>query len=360
MARSSRKGRAVAAVIVGLVGGSGGMFALFAASATPAFADSSAYELYCPGTPVGNIVLNGVVTTGTITPASPASGSQFNLTNYQSTVSLPASIVSAAQALGNSAIAGSATLKVDATGATPASVAAPPITINAPIPSPVPSTGLSLVLPSTAGTVGPFTASGGAISLTVDPTIGLSLNVSGSTLTLTCTPYPNNSAATGIVSAAPTASKASPVIASTTAGTGTAPPTTAAHTATPTTAAPTATPTTAAPATQPSSLATTGPGPHLWLVAVIGFIVLYLGSVVLALVERPRSLLRRFLHLAPPAVPATAGVAPAGPAQRVETGPPVERSIWTEAPSAKPAYPKAGGSPGLWFDGWEPQSRNRG
>ena len=137
------------------------MFALFAASATPAFADSSPFELYCPGTPVGNIVLNGVVTTGTITPASPASGTQFNLTNYQSTVSLPASIVSAAAALGNSAIAGTATLKVDATGATPASVAAPPITINAPIPSPVPSTGLSLVLPSTAGTVGPFTASGG-------------------------------------------------------------------------------------------------------------------------------------------------------------------------------------------------------
>ena len=69
MARSSRRGRAVAAVITGLVGGCGGMFALFAASATPAFADSSAYELYCPGTPVGNIALNGVVTTGTITPA---------------------------------------------------------------------------------------------------------------------------------------------------------------------------------------------------------------------------------------------------------------------------------------------------
>ena len=77
------------------------------------------------------------------------------------------------------------------------------------------------------------------------------------------------------------------------------PPTTA-PTATPTTAAPAATPTTA-PATSPtsSSLATTGPGPHLWLVAVIGFIVLYLGSVVLALVERPRSLLRRVLRLAP-------------------------------------------------------------
>ena len=316
---------------------------MFAATAAPAFADSSAYELYCPGTPVGNIVLNGVITTGTITPASPASGSQFNLTNYQSTVLLPSSIVSAAAALGNSAITGSATLKVDATGATPAAVAAPPITISAPIPSPVPSTGLSLVLPSTAGTVGPFTASGGAISLTVDPAIALGLVVSGSTLNLTCTPYPNNSAPTGITSTAPSAAKASPVIASTT---GTAP--------TPTTA-PVATPTTA-PATAPSqsTLATTGPGPHLWLVAVIGFIVLYLGSVVLALVERPRSLLRRVLRLAP-------RVATAGPVQMAEVAPLPDRRVWApDPPSVKPAYPRAGGSPGLWFDGWEPQDRTRG
>ncbi len=354
MGRSSRRGRAVAAVVVGLVG-SGGVFALFAASAPSAFADSSPYELYCPGTPVGNIALNNVVTTGTITPAAPASGATFNLTNYQSNVSLPTSIVSAAAALGNSAIAGTATLKVDATGATPASVAAPAITINAPIPSPVPATGLALTLPSTPSTVGPFTASGGAISLTVDPAIGLSLNVSGSTLTLTCTPYPNNSVADGIVASAPTAAKASPVIASTTSGTAT--PTTVAPTAT--TVAPTATTaapvtaTTAAPVTAP--LASTGPGPDLWLVAVIGFIVLYLGSVVLALVERPRSLLRRVLHLAPTPVPATASVAEA-----LEATPAAAPSVWTEPPSAKPAYPKAGGSPGLWFDGWEPQGRNRG
>ncbi len=357
MARSSRRGRAVAAVVVGLVGGSGGMFALFAASASPAFADSSAYELYCPGTPVGNIVLNGVITTGTITPASPASGSTFNLTNYQSTVSLPSSIVAAAAALGNSSIMGTATLKVDATGATPATVTAPAITINAPIPSPVPATGLSLVLPSTPGSVGPFTASGGAISLTVDPAVSLGLVVSGSTLNLTCTPYPNNSAATGIVTAAPTAAKASPVIASTTSGPSATPTTTAAPTVTPTTAAPTVTPTTQAPVTTPSSLPNTGAGPDLWVVAVVGFIVLYLGSVVLALVERPRSLLRRVLHLSPRALPATATVAATPEATATATA---DRNVWSVPPSAKPAYPKAGGSPGLWFDGWEPQGRNRG
>jgi len=336
------------------------MTALFAASSTSAFADSSPYELYCPGTPVGNIALNGVVTTGTITPASPAAGTQFNLTNYQSTVSLPSAIASAAAALGNSAIVGTATLKVDATGATPASVAGPPVTINAPIPSPVPATGVSLVLPSTPGSVGPFTASGGAISLTVDPAIALGLVVSGSTLNLTCTPYPNNAVASGIVAAAPTSPKASPVIASTTGGTATSTtaattPTTAATT--PTTKAAT-TPTTAAAAPAAaanSSLASTGPGPDLWVVAVIGFIVLYLGSVVLALVERPRSMLRRVLRLSPRAAPATAGAL-----EMAEVAPVVEPRMWAEPPSAKTAYPRAGQSPGLWFDGWEPQGRNRG
>jgi len=356
MARSSRRGRAVAAVVTGLVG-SGGLFAMFAAQATPAFADSSAYELYCPGTPVGNIAINGVITSGTITPAAPAAGATFNLTNYSSTVVIPASIASAAAALGNSSIAGTAVTKVDATGATPASIGSGNLVINAPLPSPVPSTGITLNLPSPAASVGPFTATGGAISLTVDPAISLTLMVSGSNLTLTCKPYPNNTTPTGIVTAAPSGSSASPVIATATAG-GTAPATTAttaAPAATATTAAPAATATTAAPATAQaaSSLASTGPGPHLWLVAVIGFIVLYLGSVVLALVERPRSLLRRMLRLAP------AAAVPVPSMDMAEAGPTVDSSAWNEPPHVKPAYPRAGGSPGLWFDGWEPQDRNR-
>src|SRR5580692_3624728 len=65
----------------------------------PAFADSAPYELFCPGTPVGDIALNGVITTGTLSPAAPASGSTFNLTNYQSTVVIPSAIVAAAAAL---------------------------------------------------------------------------------------------------------------------------------------------------------------------------------------------------------------------------------------------------------------------
>ena len=361
MARSSRK--RLTTFVAGMVGAGAGVVSMMAVTASPAFADTQAYELYCPGTPVGNIVLNDVVTKGTVTPATPAAGQQFNLTGFQTNVSLPNSIASAAAALGNSAITGTAGIKVDATGATPASVPSPTVQINTPIPSPVPPTGLALVLPATPGTVGPFTASGGAISLTIDPSVSLTVNVSGSALNLTCTPYPNNTAPSGITSSTPTAAKASPVIASATAGAGGGGGTTA------TTAAPAATtPTTAAPPTAASaggSLASTGPGPHLWLVAVIGFIVLYLGSVALALVERPRSLLRRALRLvhlgrsAPgtETVPLLHGAAvPAMASAAIDVGYPAPAPAPTaeEAPRAGPAYPKAGGSEGLWFDGWEP------
>ena len=193
--------------------------------------------------------LEHVVTTGTISPASPAEGQQFNLTNYSSTVVIPSSIASAAQALGNSSISGTAVTDVDATGASPASLSSGNLTFNAPLPSPIPVTGVALNLPSPAETIGPFTATGGAISLTVDPNISLALVVSGSTLNLECKPYPNNSAQTGIVASAPAGSPASPVIAtatsettSTTQGSSTSTPTSA--TSTPTTATTTTTPTT--------------------------------------------------------------------------------------------------------------------
>ncbi|MGA2521766.1 MAG: hypothetical protein ABSG81_13245 [Acidimicrobiales bacterium] len=233
--------------------------ALAQGSGAPAFADSAPYELICPGTPVGNIALNDVVTTGTITPAAPALGQAFNLTDYQSTVALPAQIVTAAAALGNSAIAGSATTGVDATGASPATTADGPFDIDAPIPSPVPSTGLSLTLPSVASTVGPFTATGSTITLTVDKTVNLTLNVSGSDLALTCNPYPNDTDATGILTTTPPSSEEiSPVIAVATAGSG---PTTTTFpvTTTSTTQASTTTTTSGTTTTTTPSTALTGP-----------------------------------------------------------------------------------------------------
>jgi len=194
---------------------------------------TGAYELYCPGTPVGNIALNNVTTTASI-PASLAVGQQFEATNFQTNLNLPSSIVSAAAALGNSAIEGDAVVKVDATGADPATVSSGALDINAPIPSPVPRAGLALAVPSPPGSVGPFTATGGAVTLTVDPDVSLTLTVSGSSLNLTCKPYPNNTDASGIVATAPNAEAVAPVIA--TSSTGTTPSTPTTVTASPTTA----------------------------------------------------------------------------------------------------------------------------
>ncbi|HUI01938.1 MAG TPA: hypothetical protein VLZ77_00220, partial [Acidimicrobiales bacterium] len=79
-----------------LIGGALATLTLVRGVASPAYANTTPYELYCPGTPVGNIVLNHVVTTGTISPPAPAAGQAFELTGYQSVVNLPSSIVSAA------------------------------------------------------------------------------------------------------------------------------------------------------------------------------------------------------------------------------------------------------------------------
>jgi len=191
----------------------------FVTSAAPVAATTPAYELFCPGTPVGTIVMNGVITTGAITPPAPSSGTAFSVTNYQDRVTIPASIVSAAAALGNTAIVGTATAKVDATGALPASISTGLLHFSTPIPSPVPPSGLTLRLPTKPGRVGPFTASGGAVTVRSDQTTKLTLIVSGSPLKLTCTDYPDNSLPTGIVTGKPGVPPISPVIATTTATT---------------------------------------------------------------------------------------------------------------------------------------------
>jgi hypothetical protein len=171
------------------------------------------YELYCPGTPVGDIALNDAVTTGSISPASPSSGQQFNITNYQTIVALPSNIVRAAAALGNTSITGTADVALDATGATPAKIDSGTINFSVPIPSPVPPSGLQLQLPTPPDTIGPFTSSGGPITITEDTHASVTIMVSGSSLALTCTAYPNNTLPSGIVTSRPGVAPVSPVFA---------------------------------------------------------------------------------------------------------------------------------------------------
>ncbi|MDR3650602.1 MAG: IPT/TIG domain-containing protein [Acidimicrobiales bacterium] len=185
---------------------------------------------------MGNIALNDATTSATLSPAAPTVGQSFSVTSYQTVVNLPSSIVSAAAALGNSSISGSATAQVDASGATPGHIAVGPLDISLPIPSPVPAAGVPLSLPGTPQTVGPFTASSTGITIQEDSSASLTLDVSGSMLTLTCSAYPNNSVPTGIAPTAPSGSPIAPVIA--VAG---GPPTTTTVPAPTTTVAPTTT-----------------------------------------------------------------------------------------------------------------------
>jgi len=295
--------RAAVAALIGLAAAGGGAIgSLVLLPATSAFADTQPYELYCPGTPVGTIALNDVVTTGTITPATLSSGTQFHLSNYDTKVSLPKSIAAASQALGNTAITGTASATVDATGATPASTPSGTITFNAPIPTPIPTAGIPLELPATPSTLGPFTATGGAVSLNVDPKASLSVAaVPGSApLNLTCTAYPNDTIPTsGITSASPSGSPVSPAIATASASAAATTPTTAAAATTATTAPPTAATSGTTPSNAtPSSTAYTGAGPQLWLLALVGLALLVVGFTSFLAGADGRGPLRKVLRLA--------------------------------------------------------------
>jgi len=274
----------------------------------PGFALTGPYELYCPETPVGNIALNDVTTTASI-PTVLAVGQSFEASDFQTQLSLPASITAAAAALGNSAIVGTAVINVDAEGASPATVSAGDIAIDVPIPNPVPDNGLALNLPSPPGTVGPFTATGGGVTLSLDPTVQLTLVISGANLNLTCEPYPNDSASTGIVEGAPDASPISPVIAIQ-SGDGlpsTIPPTTTDPAPGPSTTVHPSTgvgtgssdPSTGDPSSHTvvvansSSLAFTGLGDVAQWVAIGGGALILVGFVLLVMTDTPRRILYR-------------------------------------------------------------------
>jgi hypothetical protein len=285
---------------------------------------------------VGNIVLNNATTVAHLAPPDPAPGGQFSVVDYQTQVGIPNAIASAAAALGNTDIVGTATAAVDASGATPSSISTGSMAFDAALPSPIPASGIELVIPPVAGTVGPFTASGGPITITQDAKAQLTLEVSGSALNLSCSAYPNNSAPTGITSRAPQGSPVAPTIAT---ASGNGPTTTVAPpvTAVPlTTVAPTAVPTTVDPTTVPTTsggsnitaastittakvataarsgstktasgtvsassgvLAFTGPGKPIVFLGVLGAALMLLGIVLLGLTDAPR-LARHRLALA--------------------------------------------------------------
>jgi len=305
---------------------------------SPPPTSAGSYELFCPGTPVGDIALNDTVTSGALSPVDPAEGASFDLTDYQTEVTIPVSIVDAAAALGNTEISGSAVSQIDATGATPTTMTSGSMTFDVPIPEPVSSQGLTLAVPSAPATIGPFTADAPVVTLAQNSTIELTLIVSGNSLDLKCQSYPDDSLPSGITSALPSAAPISPVIASS-AGTSSPPPTAVPEgtsppnpstSVPPATDASTASTSTTVASTNPGgsgssdslsdgstsggsggdsngssgtvsassgSLAFTGTGPGVELTAVAGAVALLAGLVLLAAVDVPRRLWRRLRGL---------------------------------------------------------------
>ena len=193
----------------------------------PALADTAAFELFCTNTPIGNLVFNNVVISGTLSPASPAAGQQFSLEDFQEQLAIPASVVQSAGALGNT-ITGITTATLAATGATPSSTPTGPLAFSEAIPNPVPSTGGALYAPTTPTTIGPFTADSSDVSLTLGSSITLAITQLGTSSPIECSAYPNDVMPSGSATGIPPGLPISPVVAF--AGSSPPPPATSAVT----------------------------------------------------------------------------------------------------------------------------------
>src|ERR1700722_11252462 len=183
---------------------------------TPAFADTSPFELFCTNSPIGNLTINDVVMTGSLSTASPTPGQQFNLENFQAQVPVPADIVSAAAAVGNTSLSGTASAAIAATGATPSSITMGSLDYAVTLPNPIPPAGVPLDVPTTPVTVGPFTATSSNIALSLGSSIPLALSdvaIPGIPPPLQCSAYPNDVMSSGFSQVVPPGLPISPVIA---------------------------------------------------------------------------------------------------------------------------------------------------
>jgi hypothetical protein len=166
--RVASLGGALALIGAGLAGSVG-----LVASSTNAGADTNPYSATCTltvsGAPVPE-VLNGLVTTGSLSPSAPASGKTFTLSNF----ALQFGFGSLAAAIIGDTLSGTVTGSVTASGATPASQAVtytiPPTVIVANQP-PIAASGSAVS----------FTAGSGSPPATVSTgtSVTLNLNISG-------------------------------------------------------------------------------------------------------------------------------------------------------------------------------------
>jgi len=174
------------------------------------------YEFFCPNTSAGNLVMNDVTTTAVMSPLTPSPGQSFQVTDYQTWLYLPSGLVNGMAGLGATAISGSLSTQLDTTDASPSTVASGTQSFNQPIPNPVPGSGMQLVIPDPATSLGPLTATTSDPTIEEDPSATLNLVPNGEgipSITLDCTAYPNDTLPTGTSSVSPSGSPISPVIA---------------------------------------------------------------------------------------------------------------------------------------------------
>jgi len=160
-------------------------------------ATTPAYELYCAGTPVGDVVMNGVVTAGALSPIAPSAKQPVRLTGYQERFSIPAQIVMVAAALGNSSLSGTMRSAIQTTGVRPETLQTPQASFDVPIPS-GDTDALAISVPVAPISLGPFTTKHLPVVARVKGTTVITLDISGSTLTMHCRAYPDNSLPTGV------------------------------------------------------------------------------------------------------------------------------------------------------------------
>src|SRR5579864_2212397 len=110
-----RSRRALSATLGAVVTLSGTVMLVGAAiEAGQAGADTAPFELYCTGTPVGALVFNDVVISGTLSPAAPAVGQQFSLQGFQAHVTIPAAVATLAAQVGNTTLSGTVSTSISA------------------------------------------------------------------------------------------------------------------------------------------------------------------------------------------------------------------------------------------------------
>lgn len=264
------------------------------------------YQLYCPKTvPLGDVVLNDVTTTADVSPGSPSNGSTFQVTNYQSTVTLPEALANVASAVSNP-LTGSAVGQLDLAGATPATMSTGTLNFSVTIPMPA-TAGVPFEVPSSPLTLGPFTATSSAITVQQASSTSLTLEINGTPLNLDCTAFPNNTpdfdpsngwAGTG----EPTSGNIAPTIA--TAGGGSSSTTTVPGVETGSGGSGGSSGSSGSSGSgdvsaSSSSLAFTGAGPGLGWLGVSGAVLVLFGLGLLFLVDAPRRLLGRLVHSVP-------------------------------------------------------------